>query len=276
MDGKLPAENIGSVSNRGIELEVSHQRSVNENFSYSIGANYTYTKNEVNFMDEAANVPEWQKRQGFPIDSWLVYKNDGIYRTQAEIDNSVHLPGTRPGDLRYIDVNGDKQITANDRIRIYEGATPRGIYGINLGVNYKGIGLNMLWQGQTDAKQLILPQQGNAITPPTWLYDDRWTPENPNGSYPASFDRNDPINNRYSDFWLRNAAFIRLKTVELSYTLPKSLTQKLHLQNVRAFVNGFNLLTFSDIKDYDPELNNVTGSYYPQTRIISAGANISF
>lgn len=276
LDGKLPAENIGSVGNRGIELEVGHQRSVNENFSYSISANYTYTKNEVKFMDEAANVPEWQKRQGFPIDSWLVYKSDGIYRSQAEIDNSVHLPGTRPGDLRYIDVNGDKQITSNDRVRIYEGATPRGIYGITLGVNYKGIGLNMLWQGQTDAKQLILPQQGNAVTPPTWLFDDRWTPENPDGTYPASFDRNDPINNRYSDFWLRNAAFIRLKTVELSYTLPKGIIQKLRLQNARVFVNGFNLLTFSDIRDYDPELNNVTGSYYPQTRIISAGVNISF
>ncbi|UKJ08897.1 SusC/RagA family TonB-linked outer membrane protein [Solitalea lacus] len=275
LNGKLPAENIGRVNNSGIELEISHQRAINENFSYNIGANYTYTKNEVKFMDEPANVPEWQKRQGFPMDSWLVYKTDGIYRTQAEIDNSVHLPNTRLGDLRYVDINGDKQITSNDRIRVYEGPTPRGIYGITLGLNYKGIGLNMLWQGQTNAQQLILPQQGNAITPPKWLFEDRWTTSNPNGSYPASFDRNDAVNNRYSDFWLRNAAFIRLKNVELSYTLPKSLTQSLHLQNARVFVNGFNLLTFSDIKDYDPELNNVTGSYYPQTRIISAGVNIS-
>ncbi|MCO4293982.1 TonB-dependent receptor [Solitalea sp. MAHUQ-68] len=275
LNGKLPAENIGEVNNKGIELEVSHQRSVNESFSYNIGANFTYTKNEVAFMDEAANVPEWQKRQGFPIDSWLVYKSEGIYRTQEEIDNSVHLPGTRPGDIRYVDINGDKQITSNDRVRIYEGNTPRGIYGITMGVNFRGVGLSMLWQGQTNAQQLILPQQGNAVTPPTWLFNDRWTPENPNGSFPASFDRNDLINNRYSDFWLRNAAFLRLKTVELSYTFPKTLTQSLRLQNMRVFVNGFNLFTFSSIKDYDPELSSVTGSYYPQTRIISAGVNIS-
>ncbi|MGY0036560.1 hypothetical protein [Pedobacter sp. NJ-S-72] len=146
----------------------------------------------------------------------------------------------------------------------------------------------MLLQGQGRAKQLVLPQQGNAITPPIWLFEDRWSTTNVNGAYPASFDRNDPINNRYSDFWLRDATFLRLKNVEVSYTFSKTFVSRLKLQSLRVFVNGSNLLVFSKIKDYDPELsalptstvrtnrlNAVTGSYYPQTRIINAGINIS-
>lgn len=288
LPGKLPSENIGKVNNRGIELEVFYKHSLNKDFSFSIGGNYTHTKNEVVYMDEAANVPDWQKIQGHPMDSWLVYKTAGIYHTQAEIDNSVHLAGTKPGDIRYVDVDGDHKITANDMVRVFDSPTPQSVFALNFGVQYKGFGLNVLLQGQGQAKQLVLPQQGNAITPPTWLFDNRWTPTNVNGTYPASFDRNDPINNRYSDFWLRDATFLRLKNVEVSYTFPKAVVSRLKLQSLRVFVNGSNLLVFSKIKDYDPELsdvtatlkrgnglNAVTGSYYPQTRILNAGINVS-
>lgn len=275
LSGKLPVENIGKVDNRGLELELMYRHSINKDFSYQVGGNYTYTRNKVVFMDEAANVPEWQKIQGHSMDSWLVYKSTGIYKTQAEIDNSVHLAGTKPGDIGYEDINGDKKITSDDRVRIFETPTPSSVFALTAGFQYKGIGLDILLQGQGKARQLILPQQGNAITPPVWLFEDRWSVNNPDGKYPASFDRNDPVNNRYSDFWLRNAAFLRLKNVEISYTFPKTFISRLSLQNLRVFVNGSNLLVMSKIKDYDPELNAVTGSYYPQTRIMSAGINIS-
>jgi len=275
LSGKLPAENIGRVNNRGVEFEILYRRALNNDFSFSFGGNYTYTKNEVVFMDEAANVPEWQKIQGHSMDSWLVYQSTGVYRNQAEIDNSVHLSGTKPGDIGYRDTNGDKKITSDDMIRVFEAPTPKSVFGISAGMEYHGFGLNLLLQGQGKAKQLILPQQGNAITPPVWLFENRYSVNNQNGAYPASFDRNDPINNRYSDFWLRNASFLRLKNAEIYYTFSNSVVSKLKLQNLRVFVNGSNLLVFSKIKDYDPELNAVTGSYYPQTRIISAGINIS-
>ena len=275
LTGKLPVENIGKVDNRGFELELMYRHAINKDLSYQLGGNYTFTKNKVVFMDEAANVPEWQKIQGHSMDSWLVYQSEGIYKTQAEIDNSVHLAGTKPGDIRYQDTNGDKKITSDDRIRIFESPTPSSVFAFTAGFQYKGIGLDILFQGQGKARQLILPQQGNAITPPVWLFEDRWSVNNPGGKYPASFDRNDAINNRYSDFWLRNAAFLRLKNVELSYTFPKELISRLSLQHLRVFLNGSNLFVLSKIKDYDPELNAVTGSYYPQTRIVSAGINIS-
>ncbi|HVI46362.1 MAG TPA: TonB-dependent receptor [Chitinophaga sp.] len=288
LDGLLPPENIGKVNNSGFEVEISHQRKVNQHLSYNIGVNYTYTRNNVVFRDEAEGTPDWQKIQGHPMDSWLIFKTDGIYHNQQEIDNTVHLPNAKPGDIRFVDVDGDKKITDNDMVRIYSSPTPQVLYGITMGVNYRGIGLNVLWQGQSNAEQLIMPSRnGGSLTPPHWMYDNRWTPGNPNASFPAAFDRNDNVNNRKSDFFLKNAAFLRLKTVELSYVLPQSLIARLNLQQVRVYVNGFNLLVFSQIKDYDPELNGVTpksdypniraagGSYYPQTRIFNAGINIS-
>lgn len=271
----LPDENIGVVKNHGFEIDANHRRKINKDFSYYLGFNYTYTKNEVVFMDEAAGIPDWQRIEGHPMDSWLVYKTKGIFNTQKEIDQSVHLAGTKPGDLRYIDVNDDGEISSNDMVRIYESPTPMSIYGITMGFNYKGIGLNILWQGQGKAMQLIQPEQGDATTPPLWMFEDRWTPDHPNRNFPASFDRNDAVNNRSSDFWLKNASFIRLKTIELSYTFPEKIIAHLNLKNLRVYLNGFNVFTFSEIKYYDPEINVERGNYYPQTRIFNVGINVS-
>ncbi|GGC37367.1 SusC/RagA family TonB-linked outer membrane protein [Parapedobacter defluvii] len=272
----LSSENIGKVNNRGYELEISHHRNVNDNFSYHVGVNLTHAKNKVVYMDEAANIPDWQRIEGHPMDSWLLYKSAGIYHTQAEVDESAHLPGAMPGDIRYLDINGDGRITSNDRIRIYDSPTPMNIYGVVLGANFKGFGVNMLWQGQGSAQQVILPQQINDnATIPVWMFEDRWTADHTNGTMPASFDRTDSKNNLVSDFWIRNAAFIRLKTVEVSYTIPKSVVSQLNMQDLGVFVSGFNLFTISEIKDYDPELNAVSGSYYPQTRIFNLGVRAS-
>ncbi|SEN32903.1 TonB-linked outer membrane protein, SusC/RagA family [bacterium A37T11] len=272
----LSSENIGKVNNQGYELEISHRRSINDYFSYHLGVNFTHAKNKVVYMDEAANIPDWQKIQGHPMDSWLLYKSAGIYNTEAEVDGSAHLPDALPGDIRYIDVNEDGDITSNDQIRIYDSPTPMNIYGLDLGINFKGFGLNMLWQGQSGAKQVILPQQINDnATIPIWMFQDRWTVDNPNGTMPASFDRTDSKNNLVSDFWIKNAAFIRLKTLELSYAIPKKIVSRLNMLDLGLFVSGFNLITISGIKDYDPELNAVSGSYYPQTRIFNVGVRAS-
>lgn len=273
----LPDENIGKVNNRGYELSISHQGKINTDLSYNLGFNFTHAKNEVVYMDEAANIADWQKIQGHPMDSWLIYKSQGIYQTQAEVDASPHLPGSMPGDIRYIDINGDGEITSNDMIRVYESPTPMNIYGITVGFKYKGIGLDILLQGQGKAAQVILPQQiDDNTTIPVWMFDNRWTVDNPNATMPASFDRTDSRNNLQSDFWIRNAAFLRIKSAELSYTFPKQSLTKLNLQDLGIFISGFNLVTFSKIKDYDPELNAVSGSYYPQVRVFNAGVRVSF
>jgi TonB-linked SusC/RagA family outer membrane protein len=272
----LPPENIGKVNNRGYELELSHHRNINDNLSYNVGVNFTHAKNKVVYMDEAANTPEWQRTEGHPMDSWLLYRSEGIYRTQEEVDASPHLPDALAGDIHYIDVNGDGSITSNDMVRVYDSPTPMNIFGLTMGMRYKGLGLNMLWQGQSSAKQVILPQQiDDNTTIPVWMFQDRWTAANPGGTMPASFDRTDSRNNLLSDFWIRNASFVRLKTLELSYTFPKLMVSHLKMRDLGVYVSGFNLLTISKIKDYDPELSEVSGTYYPQTRIFNLGVRIS-
>lgn len=135
----------------------------------------------------------------------------------------------------------------------------------------------MLWQGQAKAKQIILPQANNGeFIPPQWLYEDRWTPENPNAKYPGAFDRTYNINNRASDFWLQDMSFFKLKTVEVGYTFSGEKLEKSGIKNLRLYLNGFNMFSFDKVKHYDPETVSYTGAYYPQTRIYTVGVNLSF
>lgn len=274
----LPDENIGKSLNRGVDFSVTYTDKVGE-LNYSIGANGTYAKSKVLFKDEASSIPEWQKTQGYPIDSWSLYASNGIYRTQAELDNSPHLPGARVGDIWIKDTDGNGSITANDQVRTYQSATPKIVYGFNLGLSYKAFSMNMLLTGQAMAKQLINTQiQGSLISPPQWLYDGRWTAENPNSQYPRAFNSNS-INagyNNYTDFWLRDASFLRLKSLELAYSVPSKVYSKLGIGSLRVYASGFNLLSFDKMKKYgvDPETNNTTGTVYPQSKIYRLGINV--
>lgn len=274
----LPDENIGRSLNRGFDFSVAYTDKVGD-LDYSIGANVTYAKSKVLFRDEASAIPDWQKLQGFPIDSWLLYATNGIYRTQDEINNSPHLPGARVGDLWINDIDGSKTITANDQVRTYQSATPKLVYGFNLGLSYKGISLNALLSGQAMAKQLINSQiQGSLIAPPQWLYDGRWTVDNTNSQYPRAFNSNsvNAVYNNYTDFWLRDASFLRLKSLEVAYSIPSHVCDNLGFSSLRVYASGFNLLSFDKMKKYgiDPETNNTTGVNYPQTKIFRFGVNV--
>ena len=274
----LPSENIGKSLNRGIDLSINYTKS-SAALTYNIGANFTYVKSKIIFRDEAPNIPEWQKSTGYAIDSWLVYETNGIYHTQDEVDKSPHLEGAKPGDLWIKDTDGDGNITARDEVRIPESATPKIVYGITMGAQFKGISLDLVWSGQGMAKQMIISQiQGSVVAPPTWLYNDRWTADNPNAPYPRAFNEQDSRNSVYSDFWLRNASFLRLKSAQLSYTLPSRLYSNYGLSNIRIFVSGYNLFSIDKIRKYnmDPETDNITGTNYPQTRIYRCGINIGF
>ncbi|WP_316837914.1 TonB-dependent receptor [Pedobacter nutrimenti] len=294
LSGKLPPENIGKSNSNGFEIELNYNGKIGNDFTYNVGGNFTHTKSKIVFSDESPNVPDYQKQTGYPIRSYLLYKTDGVYNNQAEIDNDKNakgnkvtpLTGTKPGDIKYIDVNNDGKITSTDRVRFFDSPLPNNVFGITLGANYKGFGLNVLFYGQSGVKQLIRPQGTNsAFTPPLWQYEGRWTPQTPDNNMPAAFDRTSTVNNIDSDYWLNDASFLKLKTVELSYQLPASFISKLKVHSARVFVNGSNLFILSKLKNYDPELNYVpadnngyyvNGAYYPQTRIIGAGLNVSF
>ncbi|MET0946107.1 MAG: TonB-dependent receptor [Flavobacterium sp.] len=272
----LPKENIGETVNRGTDWSVNYA-DMGHQFKYSIGLNFTYAQSEVLFRDEAPNIPQWQKSTGKAIDSWMVYQTNGIYRTQADVDNSAHFEGAKPGDLWVKDTDGDGSITTNDQVRIPESATPKIAYGIPMRAEYKGFSIDMLWTGQSKAKQMILPQaQGAIVAPPTWLYNDRYTADNPNSKYPVAFNDSDNRNNIPADFWLRDASFFRLKSLEVSYVLPENALSKFGVSNVRFYAGGTNLFSFDHMKQYnlDPETNNTTGVNYPQTRIYRIGVSI--
>ena len=271
----LPDQNIGEVSNQGFEFMANHRNKVGS-VNYYVGANFTYTKNTIKFFDEAANVPEWQKRTGNSLDTWLMYKTDGIYQTQEEIDNSIHLPGAQPGDIKYVDVDGSKDITENDRIRSENGNIPRIVYGINMGAEWKGWELNMLWTGQGQAYQMIVPYSYNLDKD---FYENRWisAEETPNSKYPRAFNKDEKMNTKQSDFWLYNASFFRLKNVEIAYTLPNKWMKRAKMQNVRLYITGNNLFTIDQIKFQDPESSATSaGQYYPQSRTYTFGVNLSF
>ena len=270
----LPDQNIGEISNRGIETSLLFRDKTGD-FTYYFGGNLTFARNKIHYFDEAVNTPEWQRRTGYAMDSWLVYKTDGIYQTQEEVDNTPHLMNTTPGDIKYLDVDGDGNITANDRVRIYYGNTPQIVYGINLGGSWKGIELNILWTGQGRVRQMIRP---GTINRHIDYFDNRWisATATPNAKYPRSFNSSDTFNNYDSDFWLKDASFIRLKSLELAYYLPSSLLDKIHVSNMRIYFSGFNLFSIDKIKVQDPETANTIGNYYPQQRVYNMGVTISF
>lgn len=271
----LPDQNIGEVSNQGVELMVTHRNHIND-VNYHVSGNFTFTKNKIKFFDEAANTPEWQRRTGHAIDSWLMYKTDGIYQTWEEVNSTPHFANAQPGDIKYVDVDGDGAITDNDRIRSSIGNVPQIVFGLTLGAEWKGLEFSMLWTGQAKVKQMIVPYSYNLDKE---FYNNRWisAEETPNAKYPRAFDKDDYENTRWSDFWLYDASFLRLKNMEIAYNLPKSLTTKLNVQNVRLALTGTNLLTFDHIKIQDPESSATsTGQAYPQARTYTFGVNISF
>lgn len=280
----LPQENLGKVDNYGWEFQLGWNDKIGE-LSYNIGGTFTNVKNKVVYLAEAANVPDWLKREGHSIDSYVVYPTAGIFRDAAQVAaTAVKLPGTVEGEPIYIDTDNNGKIDANDRIRDYSSNVPQIQFGLNGGINYKNFDVNFLFQGQAKAKALVFFDQGGAK--PEFVFTQRWTPENRDSNYPRSFGTGDAYSSSRNtstfdgaDLWYKDASFIRLKEVEVAYTFTK---EKMKFGDLKLYVRGFNLLTFnSEIFDLglDPEASgydNFRGSTYPSLKSVSIGFNISF
>ena len=262
----LPDENLGKVDNSGFETTVNYRNTVND-LRYEVGFNLTYTRNKVVYLDEPANVYDWQKIEGFPSASYLLYKTDGIFNSQEEIDaTKAVLPGTQPGDIKYVDVSGDDEITGDDRYRRYASNIPDFQGAFNLGLFYKRIGLNVLFTGQAGHVENFYDFH-HGVPFHKFKYEGRWTEEKPDANFVRAHDAGDPINTRISDYWLRNSSFIRLKNLELSYTVP----QIWEFSQVRLYVTGSNLWTLDHVNFSDPEATN-----YPPLTTILFGVNLNF
>ena len=278
--GSLPDENIGIVSNKGIELQLSHQNRVaNGDLIYQVTGNFMYVKNTIEFMDETpwGEGREYMNQTGHPMGSTLIYQVKGINKTQADLENNPQMKGATLGDFIFEDLDGDGQITTFDRKRCDLTAVPQIVFGLNFTAQYKGFDFSMLLQGQGRARYyyapLMDPQSGNVEY---YAAKNAWTLDNPDSNYPrlGSTVSNGGVNR--SSFYYRNAAFLRLKNLEIGYTIPQKAFGKVPVKGLRVYLAGYNLLTLSGLKEIDPETSDEGFQNYPQMRIFNAGVKLTF
>jgi len=273
----LPQENLGKVNNQGFEL-IGTYRDHAGDFEWGVTGTLTYARNKIVYMDEAADTPDWQRREGYPIDSQLLYDAVKIYQTDAEAASTARVDDTvGAGDLQYVDTDGDGTITANDMIRIFYTATPRLMYGLTLNAAWKGLDFNCFFQGQGLAKQLAMP----TMNMPVDYFEGRWIDgdesTHANARWPRALIKQtytDKWNGLSSTWWLRDASFVRLKSLEVGYTIPKRLLDRVKVENLRVYVNGSNLFTVDSFKIADPEVGTIFN--YPLQRMINFGVNLTF
>ncbi len=295
IDGRLPPQNLGKLVNKGWEFKVSYDGNAGD-FTYSVSVNGGYAKNKITFWDETPGAPIYQHTTGMPYNSFLMYKFDGVFRDQAEIDANKldYGPITgnlRPGDMKFQDINNDGKISGDDRVRSDKTQRPWFTGGASINLGYKQFDLAMLFQGAMGGLQLVgLTESGDIGNYLKYDYDHRWTIDNPTSEYPRLTNRN----NRYytnvgsgggftggsgggiNDYFLKSNNYLRLKNVEIGYNLPSEIGSKIGLANFRVYVNGLNFITFDKIKVWDPEATTTSGQYYPQARVLSAGVRVAF
>ncbi len=275
-----PTQNAGIVQNRGLELTLSHSNQIGK-FKYNINLNFADIKNKV--ISLAGTGPYITEtsiiKEGESINAIFGYEAIGLFRTQAELDSYPKFNAfTTLGSVRYKDQNNDGKIDNSDKIVI--GPTiPQYTFGGNLNMDYKSFFANIFVQGTSKVYSMPRggifdgPYWGSFVTT-DWL--DRWTPSNPNGSFPSiGYQRSSP-SLQPSTFNAQDVSYVRLKNVQLGYSFTSKLLSKIKINNARIYVSGTNLLTFTKGKYVDPEL--VSGRYdsYPQTKTYSLGANITF
>ncbi|WP_229311542.1 SusC/RagA family TonB-linked outer membrane protein [Larkinella rosea] len=289
----LPATNIGKVSNKGYEFRVGYNGQAGQ-VKYSVSVNGGYAKNQITFWDETPGAPEWQRSTGKPIPSnvndpnqqngTLLYQYDGIFTSQADIDkNTLDYSGVgasllRPGDMKLKDINGDGKINGDDRVRADRNNQPRFQGGINGTLSYKGFDFSILIQASTGGQIFLQTESGTIGNFLKWSYDHRWTVDNPSSVDPRIVDRSNQYFSNGTSYWLKKTDYIRLKNVEIGYTLPSLLSSKIGLNNLRVYVNGLNLATYAPAMKglFDPESTSSSAQYYPQARVMNAGLSVSF
>ncbi len=281
----LPPVNEGEVTNKGFEFNLGYNGKAGKDLTFRAGVNGGYAQNKVVFLDEVPGAPSYQLQEGKPIGSFLVYRSAGVFRDQAAIDaNKIDYSGVTgkliPGDMKFEDLNGDGKITADDRERLTKSAVPTFNFGATFDLRYKGFDLNFLFQGATGAAIRIQTESGDIGNFLKYSYDNRWSIDNPSDQHPRLASRGDTYftggNFGNNTYFLFSKDYIRLKNLELGYTLPDALVAKAHLGSLRFYLNGLNLITFTKQKVYDPEGNNSAGTNYPQARVINSGLSLTF
>ena len=288
------------MDNSGVEMEASY-RIVRKNWSLRVGGNATYLKNK---LIEYGNESGWENldsfqgigtitraENGLPFPFFYGYKTAGIFQNMDEVraytyidaegKTSMIQPNAVPGDVRFIDINGDGVIDADDRTKIGKGM-PDWTFGLNINATYRGFDFNMLWQG-TKGNQIFDATRRTDISStnlPEWMLA-RWTGEGTSNKIPR-FVIGDNVNWQSSDLYVKDGSYFRLKNIQLGYTLPQRLTNQVFITNLRIYVAAENLVTFTKYDGFDPEISSggtslgIDRGVYPQARTLSLGFNLTF
>ena len=299
-DINLPKINLGKVNNHGYELSLGWNDRAGK-VDYWLKANVSYAKNKIIYMDEVVpNEPYMAETgrstgltYGYIFDRFLQkddFDADGNLKKDEngrQILPQMALGTPRPGDALFKDLNGDGVINGDDKTRFGYAERPDYVFGFLGGLKWKNFEFSMQWTAAMNASRILDGEYRNAFGSTNsrmllkFLADGRWTEENPNSRFPRLTFMNKSHYLQTSDLWLMNGSYLRLKTAEISYTLPqKDFLKKVGIESVRFYCNGYNLLTlFSDLNDIDIDPEGVTdggNNNYPNIRIYNFGVNISF
>ena len=301
-----PWANVGKMENRGFDGQFNFNQKVGD-MEFTMRGNITYTHNKVLAYDEEADALPYKMTQGYRWDQAKGLIDLGLFKDWDEIRNSpvqafTNSDGTvcnpMPGDIKYKDINGDGIIDDNDVVAIGTTKVPNIIYGVGLSTTWKGIDFNVHFQGAGKSSYFL---NGVGVYPFSQVLQENYLPwgniltdlaapgnrwisseisgnpatENPNAKYPRLSYRGNANNYRPSTFWLRNGAYLRFKTFEMGYTLPKPLTNKAHMGSVRFHFVGTNLFVWDTLKLWDPELGSNDGMKYPPSRTFTFGVTIN-
>lgn len=293
--GSNPKANVGSVCSQGFDGNFAYKQKINR-VNLTVRGNFTYSKNEILEKDEENSVYPYQMKRGYRVNQAKGLIALGLFNDYDDIRNSPQQTKwgkVQPGDIKYKDVNGDGVINDGDKVAIGATTKPNLIYGFGISAQWKGLDFNVHFQGAGKSSFFIDGVTVFAFKDSQWgnvlenLVSDRWIDaqtaaiigipanENPNASYPRlSFGANEN-NEQKSTFWLRDGSYLRLKTLEVGYTLPKSIVNKIKFNKIRIFFIGTNILTFSKFKEWDPEMGSTNGQQYPLSKTFTLGLTVN-
>lgn len=274
-----PLMNAGEVVNKGIETTLTWEDRVGD-FTYAVGGNFSFARNKIINMNEEHRPEEYLKRTGHRVGQFFGLEAIGYFKDEADTKTGpVHsFSQVRPGDVKYKDRNNDKIIDSYDMTaQGYSTVLPEIYYGINISLGYKGFGFRAGLQGVANYSVVKSGAMYRALVGNTTVSEhylaNRWTPDNQNAKYPRLSTLENSNNYESSSVWLENGAFLKLRNLELSYSLPKSLISKIKAEKVQVFVRGENLFSFDHVKDLDPELLYMS---YPSFSSYHVGFSLDF
>ena len=292
-----PLGNVGDMENKGVEFELGYKWNIGD-AHFSVKGNATYLKNTLKNLGNDTGYIDLDGIQGLsgggtrgsngqPFPYFFGYKTAGVFQNVAEVqaytnkDGGLIMPDAVPGDVRFVDVNGDGQITADDRTNIGNG-TPDWTYGLNLNADWKGFDFNIFFQGVAGNEVFDGTFRSDVTSGnyPSWMLG-RWTGEGTSNKYPR-LALGDDTNWQVSDLYVCDGSYFRLKNITVGYTLPQHLTRKVCIERLRIYFQAENLATWTKYWGFDPEISSgatslgVDRGVYPQARTFTIGANISF